>query len=213
MPTTQEIYEDVLQGVATMLTPEGFRRSKAEFRRRLSNGQVRWNISFQKSQYSTSEQSKFTVWVHAEWKHRPAYCEDLEPSTTWYGGAGDRIGYLMPQKQDTWWQFDKRTCPSLLSTEVNSVLWSCGLTFLRQFEAEEDIRDYLRSATEGEMKSNYLHSLTMLSFDVLESKPSVEIEKSIERVRQLGRRNGVKESVTDAAIQRLLIDDNHRLHR
>jgi hypothetical protein len=204
MSPVQEKYEAMMQESDSLLTSEGFRRSGQNFRKRLPGGNVRWSICFQKSRSSTADEIKFTFWIHAEWKQRPAYYEDWEPQTTWYGGAGNRIGYFMPRKEDTWWDIDEETSALSLNTQINGILSSCALPFLKQFQSETDIKSYLRGISDSEMRLNYPHAICMLSFDLLENKEGNEIEKSISKVKYLGKINGVNVAVTEADIQRVL---------
>jgi hypothetical protein len=194
-----------MQEVDAVLTAEGFRRSGQNFRKRLPEGKVRWSIEFQKSRHSTKDFVSFTFWIHAEWKHRPAWTEDWEPKTTWYGGAGDRIGNFLPRREDTWWDIDGDKSDSVLSEQMKSILRSHALPFLRQFETEKEIERHLRKAGEStEYKSNYPMSLTMLAFDIRDHRPVSEIEKRVERVRHLGRINGVSKDVVESTIQRIM---------
>jgi len=110
----------------------------------------------------------------------------------------------MPKSEDTWWDIDEKTSAPFLGAQIQAVLWSCALPFLRQFETEEDIKRYLRAATEGDMKHNYKHALTMLALDLLENKDQSRIDERIERARFLGKINLVHKPVIEADIQRVL---------
>jgi hypothetical protein len=204
MPNAQELYEEMLQEVDAFLASEGFKRSGKCFRRRLPDGEVRWSIELQKSRHNKENEVGFTFWIHAEWKHRPASYEDWEPRSTWYGGAGGRIGYILPEKEDTWWKITTGTSPHFIADQLKAVLSSSGLPFLRQFETESDIKKYLREQSSSSMKHNYPHALSMLNLDILENKPPSEIEDSIKNARRLGRMNGVHKDVIEDAIQRVL---------
>lgn len=204
MTPAQEKFELLMQEIEKFLVTQGFRRSGKCFRKRMPDGKVRWSIESQRSQYATAEQTTFTFWVHAQWKHRPAWYEDLEPKESWYGGAGGRIGDLMPKKQDTWWEITDRTSIECLSDQINAVFNSSVLPFLRQFQTEQAIKDYLRACANTSMRKNYPHALTILAFDLLEKKSQLEIEKSVENVRHLGKIYFVDKAVVEAAIQRVL---------
>jgi len=200
----QEKFELLMQEIEKFLSTEGFRRSGKYFRKQMPDGKVRWNIEPQKSRYNTADEVKFTFWVHAQWKHRTAWYQDWEPKKTWYGGAGGRIGDLMPKKQDTWWEITDKTSIEFLGEQINAVFDSSVLPFLRQFQSEQDIKNYLRACSNDSMRRNYPHSLTMLAFDLLEKKPQSEIEKSVENVQRLGKINLVSKSAVEEAIQRVL---------
>ena len=155
MSPVQEKYEFVIQEAERFLAPEGFHRSKACLRKCQSHADVRWSLCFEKSRRSTAEHIQFTANVSVEWKRRPPWYEDLEPHTAWYGGAGDRIGFLTPKKNDAWWDIDSGTSDELLSDQFNAVLASCVLPFFRRFQTEQEIESYYRTAAEGELRANF----------------------------------------------------------
>lgn len=204
MPNALEIGELALSEIDIFLTAEGFKRSRSSFSKRLPDGKVRWNIELQKSRHNSEIEGSFTFWVHALWKHRPAWYKDWEPKSTWYGGAGGRIGDLLPGKQDTWWKYNEKTSPQSLAAEIREALTAHALPFLHRFESEENIKKYLRDVADGDMKRNYPHSLTMLNFDILDNKSTAEIEERINRCRYLGKICRVDKTVIDEDIQRVL---------
>ncbi|HZV34177.1 MAG TPA: hypothetical protein VFB72_06325, partial [Verrucomicrobiae bacterium] len=110
-------FELLMQGIEKFLASEGFHRSGKGFINSMPDGKVRWNIESQRTRYTTSEWTKFTFSVYAEWKHRQLRSEDWEPKSTWYGIVGNRIGYLMPKKEDTWWELDAGTSIDFLSDQ------------------------------------------------------------------------------------------------
>jgi len=190
--------------VGIFLASEGFQRSGTCFRKRLPGVPVRWRICFQKRRSSTVECISFTAEVVVEWKRRPAWYEDFEPQSTWYGGAGGRIGLLMPEKNDVWWIVESETTVESLSAEFNAVLSSCVLPFFKRFQSEKDIENYLRGYADGKMRWNYGHTITMLEFDLQDKKAKLEINKRIKRIRFLGRIHFAPQALTDAKIQRVL---------
>ncbi|NOS68812.1 MAG: DUF4304 domain-containing protein [Verrucomicrobia bacterium] len=205
MSVTQEKYETLMLEVDTLLKPEGFRRTGQNFRKRLPDGKVRWSIIFEKHRRSTEDEIRFTFYIGAEWNRRPADYEDYMPHTSWYGGAGDRIGYFMPKKEDTWWEIDEGTTAQILSAQIKAIIWSCALPFIRQFETEKDIEDYQRSFWDSpDWQKNYPTAIERLACVLRENRDSSEIAKRIDIVRRLGRSNGVSKDVTEATIQRVL---------
>ena len=194
MTPAQEKFELLMLEIDKFLSTEGFHRSGKHFLKRIPDNNVRWNIWSQRSKYTTAEQTKFTFEVYTEWKHRWARYEDWQPKATWYGVVGNRIGYLMPKKEDTWWELTEETSIGLLSDQIIGVMSSCVLPFLKQFQTEQDIRTFLRACP----VDNYITALTILELDLMEGKPSSEIEESIDRARRLGRTTG---QVLEAGLQ------------
>lgn len=203
MSPVQQKYEFILDEAAKFLASEDFHRSDRCLRKRLPNGEVRWSICFQKHRRSTADDISFTADISADLKRRSVYW-DPQPRTTWYVGMGDRIGHLMPKKEDTWWDIDPRTSAEFLSDQINAVLSSSVLPFLRQFQTEQNIRDYLRAQENDEMRRNYPHAFTVLELDLLEKKEKSEIEKRIHRIRFLGKIHLMDKKVVDATIERVL---------
>ncbi len=204
MSPVQEKFELVMQNIAEFLGSEGFRRSGRCFRKSLPERRVRWSVCSQKSRHSTAEEIDFTFNIAAEWKRRPADYEEWVPKTIWYNGVGDRIGYLMPKKEDTWWRLDEGTSAEFLSDQINAAFSCSVLPFLRQFPTEQAITQYLRAREHDTMRENYPHAITMLEFDLLEKKEKCEIEKRISRIRFLGKTSLVDKAVIEATIQRVL---------
>jgi hypothetical protein len=204
MSPVQQKYEFIMEEAAKFLASEDFRLTGRCFHKLSPPKTVRWSICFQKSRYSSAEKIKFTFEVAAEWKRRPASSEDWEPQSTWYTGIGSRIGYLMPKKEDMWWSIDDGTPAQFLSDQINAVISSCVLPFLREFQTEQSIVDHLKAREKDTMRRNYPHAITMLEFDLLDKKERAEIDRRIRRIRFLGRIQLVNRAVTEAKIQRVL---------
>lgn len=204
MSPVQQKYEFILEQAEKFLASQGFHRSERCFRKPLQKTEVRWSVCFQKSRHSTANNIKFTAETAAEWKRRPASCEEWEPKSTWYPGVSCRIGYLMPKKEDTWWNIDQGISAEFLSDQINAVLSSCVLPFFRQFQTEQNITDYLEARENDTMRRNYPHAITMLEFDLIDKKEKSEIEKRIRRIRFLGKIQFVDKAVTEATLQRVL---------
>jgi len=205
MSPVREKYEAMMQGIDTLLAAEGFRRSGQCFRKNLPEGGVRWSICAQKSRHSTRDFISFTFNVRAERKQRPAWYEDYVPHTTWYGGAGGRIGELMPEENDTWWDIDESTSVSSLSAQINGILSSYVLPFLKKFETEQQLDAYHRQLSDSrEWRRNYPVAIDALAYDLVDKKDNAEIEKRINTVRHVGSINGVDKTVVEATIERVL---------
>jgi len=194
MTPAQEKFELLMLEIDKFLSTEGFHRSGNHFLKLIPDNNVRWNIWPQRSKWTTAEQTKFTFEVYTEWKRRWARYEDWQPKATWYGVVGKRIGYLMPKKEDTWWELTEKTSIDFLSDQINGVMSSCVLPFLKQFQTEQDIKTFLRASP----VDNYITALAILELDLMEGKPSSEIEESIDKARRLGRRTG---QVLEAGLQ------------
>lgn len=187
MTPAQEKFELLTQEIDKFLSTQGFHRSGKHFLKSLPDKTVRWNIWSQRSKWTTAEETRFTFEVYAEWKHRWARCEDWEiRKGTWHGVVGNRIGLLMPKKEDSWWDLAEGASVDFLSDQINGVMSSCALPFLKRLQTEQDIKNYLRACP----VDNYITALTILELDLMDGRPSSEIEESIDRARRLGRTSG-----------------------
>jgi hypothetical protein len=205
MSPVQEKYELILQRVDALLAPEGFKKSGRCFRKRLPQAEVRWSICFQKTRHSTAGEIDFTFEVRAESKERPPWCEDYVPRETWYGGAGRRIGHLMPKKDDAWWEIVDGTSAEVLSAQINEVLISYALPFLKQFQTEQHLSVYHRKLSDSpEWKRNYPVAIDALAYALFDKKDDAEVEKRINNVRHVGKINGADKTVIEATIERVL---------
>jgi len=202
---TQEKYELMMQEVDGLLAAESFRRSGQNFRKRLSEGKVRWSVCFQKNRYSTRDNIGFTINISAEWKRRPAWYQEHMPQTAWYGGAGDRIGFLMPEKNDKWWEMDAETSVASLAAEIRAALQSYVLPFFRRFESEQTLESHTRQLmVSPDWKRNYPIAIESLAYGLVDRVDAAEIEKRVANVRRTGRMNLVSKDVIEATIQRVL---------
>ena len=186
MTPAQERFESLMEEIDKFLSTMGFRRSGKHFLKQMADRNVRWNIWPQKSKWNTAERAEFTFEVYTEWKHHWARCADWEPKAAWYGVVGNRIGYLMPKKQDTWWELKEGASIAFLSDQINAVMSSCVLPFLNRFQTEQDIKNYLRACP----VNSYIEALNILELDLMDGKRGAEIEESIRKARQLGRTSG-----------------------
>jgi hypothetical protein len=203
MFTVQQKFEFVMDQSEKFLVQQGFSRTGKYIRKLPPGGQVRWSIWPQKHRRNTADEIRFTFEVAAEWKRRPVEWPDI-PKATWYMGVGQRIGFLMPKKEDTWWDIDENTSAEFLSDQFNAVLSNCVLPFFGKLRTEQDIKNYLIAAADGEMKRNYHHTIAMLGFDLEEKKPPSEIQKRVNRIRFLGKIHLVDKAAREAMIQRVL---------
>ncbi|NOS72802.1 MAG: DUF4304 domain-containing protein [Verrucomicrobia bacterium] len=207
MKPAQSVFQKVMGEVEAFLTPLGFKRSGSDFQRMLADGKSCHSIFFQNSQSSTSETSKFTFEVFAVWKRRPAWYNDDIPHQKWYGVTGNRIGGLMPKKEDFWWTVNREEDIRQFGAQICNILSSYALPFLDQFVNEQQLEQIDRKwAFESRWLLSYVQAVTRLNYDLIDKKPDSEIRKRIRRVWFAGRIGfwGVSKPVIEDAIQRLL---------
>jgi hypothetical protein len=66
-------------------------------------------------------------------------------------GEHARLGELLPQRSDTWWEFSPNCDLDVLERELESAILGPGLAFLRQLRSDEALRDrwLLQGASAG----------------------------------------------------------------
>jgi hypothetical protein len=159
MPTSP--YKDtILAALSEVLCPVGFRKSGAVFKRPV--GDVIHLIGLQASQSSTSTCFRSTlnlaIWV-------PAIAEEgkKEPdilSAHWR----ERIGTLMPAKNDHWWSVSSDEEASATCAEIGRALRDCGLPALDTISSSEALTALWRAGRSPGLTSRlaqrYLERLT-----------------------------------------------------
>jgi len=111
----------------------------------------------------------------------------------------------MPKKEDTWWEIADETSAEVLSAEINEILISCVLPFLKQFQTEQHLDAYHKGLSDSpEWKRNFPVAIDALSYALRDKRDDSEVEKRINNVRHVGKINGVDKAVIEATIERVL---------
>ena len=130
-----------------VLKAAGFRRSSNHMYR--PSNDLFHGIHFQASQWGSASEGHFTInlVVTSQFLYRTWTGSSLptNPATAAFP-VTDRIGSLMPQKQDHWWPVTVSTDLQTLSTEISEALTLYALPFFEKFP---DSRTLLQCARDG----------------------------------------------------------------
>lgn len=150
MTPPQEAYRTIVSAAGATLRPFGYRRRSDTFRRQAERNYTL--VNFQRSRTDTRDEVKFTINVAAEsarlwrfWRN-----EDLtQPPPAYQCVWQERIGLLLPQRQDHWWLIEEDTPLEPLQQEIQQVLVETAVPALAQIETDEKLRDQWLAAVPG----------------------------------------------------------------
>lgn len=132
------VLNDVIGKTAARLSEVGFKKSGNTFRRVFDAGAAL--IEFQKSRGNTSEVLSFTI-------NLAVVCSPLlEPDGVTLqkaraidGHLQERIGDLLPDRQDKWWKIDAATDANALATEVANTIGDIAVPYLLRYVDPHDL--------------------------------------------------------------------------
>jgi len=102
-------------------------------------------IGVQKSRYSDQSRISFTLniqviseqdWESARQSH-PFYPAKPNPNTFYGAGSNERIGLLLPENRDLWWNFDSRTDTTDLISTISNLFDGYVLPHIRSLTVEQ----------------------------------------------------------------------------
>lgn len=157
-------FEELIRALSPMLKPMGFSKKGNSFY--LEAGKNCGVLNFQKSLSTTKNKIKFTinygiysgalkVFDNFDVKSRPtiSVCH-------WK----NRVGFLLPKKQDYWWVIDDSVPLSELLTEIKSVLIDLAIPEIRKYLSDESLeKSWAEGVSEGLTKQQmYLYLIVLL---------------------------------------------------
>ncbi len=127
--------------IAPALREQGFSRRGSTFHLREEGN---WGmINVQRSQTSTADQVSFTVNLGVASRRLMAFWQqpaEKRPSV-WDCHWRERIGFLLPARQDRWWTIDADTPPHTVAQEVRDATVSLAVPEVRRNLSDEALRD------------------------------------------------------------------------
>jgi hypothetical protein len=138
MPSTptqssQFVQEVIALGPQPLLKSLGFRKAGRHFFRTFADATC--HINFQSSQWNTPDRSRFTVNV---WTYLPAIAlanGDVvieDPAKRRFGHCGIRLGFLLPESSDRWWEISSSTDVPQTADEVRSAIEHYAIPYLQK---------------------------------------------------------------------------------
>ena len=133
-----EIFDVVMTTTGTCLAPLGFIRSGLVFRI-LENGNC-GIIGFQRSVSSSVDSIRFTVNIGV-------VCGELLDSETPRlqktmmadAHLSERVGMLLPNHSDKWWEITAQTDSSILSNEISRLILEKGVPYIKRYLATSEL--------------------------------------------------------------------------
>jgi uncharacterized protein DUF4304 len=132
----------IVRGPAGLLKAEGFRKKGRLFYRHSS--EVTTHVWFQASRWNNPGRASFTVNLST---YLPAIAEAkgedpiLEPTKVRPPHAGLRIGHLMPEQTDYWWNITSPREVESVAQQVTVALREYGLPYLARVETLEGVAE------------------------------------------------------------------------
>jgi hypothetical protein len=129
--TSRLIDRIIASGPALLLKKAGYRKGARSFH--LETGGLFKVIQFQASMWNTPNAAQFTAnlnivlpFFHEKWTGQPFPSNPASAAPV----LSQRIGYLMPEQGDFWWELLPDSDVGRIATEVATVLSERGLPFL-----------------------------------------------------------------------------------
>ena len=160
---TRSLLEPVVVALTTALKPLGYAKSGSTFR--LHNSDTIFIISLQSSTSSTSALAKVTVnlGVHVPVLQDPQQTSSSSWSAHWH----QRIGHLLPEKDDIWWSIRTVEESRSAAAEIVRCVEQFGLPALAQVSTVPAIQRLWESGHSpgltGGQRARYLHQLAETS--------------------------------------------------
>jgi hypothetical protein len=134
-------FKDVTRRLGVSLRAAGFRRRASAFHREDESGNQQI-IELQRSARSEEDQVVFTVNVGTFLKRLASFfpARHDPPSTTdchW----SDRLGFLLPGREDRWWAVDADTDVAELADALTEAIVDYAIPVLVRYSSEEQLRD------------------------------------------------------------------------
>ena len=129
--SSQFVQEVIALGPQPLLKSLGFRKAGRHFFR--TEADATCHINFQSSQWNAPDQSRFTVNV---WTYLPAIAlanGDLvieDPAKRRFGHCGIRLGFLLPEPGDHWWEISSATDVPQTAHEVRAAIEQYAIPYL-----------------------------------------------------------------------------------
>lgn len=166
--STGHVFTQVLKSVESVLKREGFARAKRLFWvERASNIGV---VDVQKSSKSTGDQTIFTfnigVWsdrigrfVTSNRKSKPPEVDDCH----WR----ERVGFLLPGRNDKWWTIGESDDPTRVSQELGAIIEDVAVPAVMAHISDDALRDeWLAGQSPGLTDMQRLMYLSILLSDI-----------------------------------------------
>jgi hypothetical protein len=198
MSSAETLFQRLLKDLRPALAPSGFRRRSQNY---ICESPECWAvINFQKSQWSTVNEKRFTINLAIAAKRILAY-QDLStdaPPRSFACHWETRIGSLLPDNRDKWWTLSDESSYGAVESEVQNTLSEYAVPILKEHLSERGLLDLWSSKTPGNFE---LPSLKYKSILLSEQKQFDRLPEIFQRMRDISRGNLAAPGVEDHIAQ------------
>lgn len=127
-PYVQEAFKRVVDAAAVPLKRAGFARRDKTFRK--ISGENVAIVEFQRSMSNTAEKLRFTVNLAIVCYSLQLFERPLEKAHSYDGQLVERIGWLLPKREDKWWELTAAANVELIAAEVSRLVEEKAIPFL-----------------------------------------------------------------------------------
>lgn len=143
-------------------------------------------INLQKRTGSTRQFVRFTInlGIFSERISSPFRAPSGGPPSIWICHVRERIGFLLPVRQDCWWEIDACTSVDALADEIKGHLMKVAVPEISRYVSDEALRDlWLSGRSPGETDLMRLRYLAVLLNRI---GPEEHLEPTLEALRRYG---------------------------
>jgi hypothetical protein len=130
-PDINDRFEHIVTAGKAALERYGFRRNRKRYRK--ISGNMAAIIEFQRSTTNTSSRLLFTV-------NLAIVCDGLQypgvpirKAAAMDGQLTERLGMLLPERRDKWWEITETTNIDALSAEIATLLTTYAIPYLERY--------------------------------------------------------------------------------
>lgn len=188
-------YKILISEVNQAIKPLGFKKNGNTFFYNQDNNIGL--INFQKSRSSSSDNILFTISVGVYSNSLHVFdspCIGSKPiidDCHWW----QRIGFLLPEKNDHWWQIDAATSLPDLINEIKDVLNSLAIPEIKKHISDESLQDYWMQGISSGLTDQQMY-LYLIAF--LKAKNSDVLQVKIDELIALSRGRSFQQNVVES---------------
>lgn len=187
-------YRSLLSEVNNSLKPIGFKKTGEIFYYYRNNNIGL--INFQRSKNSSSDVILFTIniGVYSSSLHlfdRPGInSKPVMSDCHWR----QRLGFLLPEKQDYWWQIDYNTSLPDLMTEITNLLISVAIPEIEKHISDESLIEYWMNGVSSGLTEQQMY---LYLIGLLKVNNSIALQEKVEELKALSRGKPFQQNVNE----------------
>lgn len=137
-PSGRRIAQIVGRGIAPVMKAHAFRKQRHRFCR--ADREATLHLGVQSSQWNATDRARFTINL---WSHLPALSTPADEAMySRVGHCGIRIGHLMPEHEDYWWEATNDGEVGAIAAHVASVVEHVAVPYLVRIATLEGVAEH-----------------------------------------------------------------------